>query len=135
MKISQKQATLLAKEIISQLNAKKTFKVSNELRQQIKAFCEKRKELWAKVNEAKEEVNRHEMTLHKIVGRIDHLYTSDSLERIIEKVEAKNVPTVSQVEDEILLKAMFANEDDMQAFIDKIVSKYSKKIQAKVLNN
>lgn len=135
MKISQKQAGLLAREIYKQLEAKKAFKVSDTLKAQIQKFCEVRSALWKKKNDAQEEVNRHEMTLRKIIGNVDHVYGSDSLSRIIEKVEQKNIPKIQEIEDEIILKSMFANEDDMQAFVKTIVDKYSKKLQSKVLAN
>jgi predicted transcriptional regulator len=135
MKLSQKQASLLAKEIVKRLNDKKSFKVSETLKAQIKKYCDKRAELWRKKAEVQEEINRHEMTLKNIIGNVPNVYGSDSMSRIIEKVEEKNVPSVSVIEDEIILKSMFESEDDMKKFVDSIVDKYAKKIQSKVVAN
>lgn len=136
MKISQKQAALLAREIVSQLKAKKAQKISDELMGRLKAYTEKYSELKSKEQSARDSVIKHEGTLYGIIGKMkDRIYGSDTLNQMIEKVEAKTLPTVSEIEDEIILKSMFQSEDDMQKFVDGIVSKYTKKLQSKVLQN
>jgi len=82
-----------------------------------------------------EEINKHEGSLFKITGKINRLYGSDTLQTMIDKVEEKNIPSVSEIEDEILLKSMFKSEEDMETFVNGIVKKYEKKLQNKVLAN
>jgi len=37
--------------------------------------------------------------------------------------------------DEIILNAMFANDEDLTSFIEKIAKKFEKNLQAKVVSN
>ena len=135
MKINQKQADLLAKEIIRQLKLKKVEKVSEQTRKALELFVDKRKQLYNKKADIQEEINKHELSIKKIAGNINGLYGSDSLSRMIERIEAKSIPDFNDVRDEIILKSMFASEDDMNTFVDSIVKKYEKQIKNKVLAN
>lgn len=135
MKISQKQAQLLAREIINQLKAKKIERVPSAIKNQINDFVEKRKELVKKKDAVQLEINNHDVILYKITGKIDRVYGGDSAAQIVQKLEEKFVPKQQDIEDEIILKSMFANEDDMQKFVDTIVAKHSKKLQSKILSN
>lgn len=135
MKISQKQASLLAKEIVNQLKQKKVQKCPEHLKKQLGSFLEKRKDLLNKKAEAQDEVNKHDGSLIKIVGKGTKVYPYDSLSAMIDKIEEKAIPSTSEIEDEIILKSMFKSEDDMETFVNSIVKKYEKKLQAKVLVN
>ena len=135
MKISQKQAGLLAKQVVAKLNAKKSFKVSEAMRLKIRDFVETRKELVSAKNDAQEAINRHDKTLGAITGAVRNLYHYDSQAAIIEKIEKKNVPSVDEICDEIILNAMFTSEDDLQSFVEKITKKFEKSLQTKMLNN
>ncbi len=136
MKISQKQAGLLAREIISQLKSKKAQKISDEMKDKLKVYMEKRNDLKKKEEDARELVLKHEGTLYGIIGKMnERVYGSDTLTQIIAKVEAKTLPTVSEIKDKIILKSMFQSEDDMQKFVDGIIGEYTKKLQSKILQN
>ena len=135
MKISQKQAGLLAKQVVAKLNAKKSFKVSEAMRLKIRDFVETRKELVSAKNDAQEAINRHDKTLGAITGAVRNLYPYDIQAAIIEKIEKKNVPSVDEICDEIILNAMFTSEDDLQSFVEKITKKFEKSLQTKMLNN
>lgn len=135
MKVSQKQATLLAKEIFRQLEAKKTGRLSDLTKAKLDEFVSQRETLEAKVNAAKKELEKHENTITKIIGNIRGVYGSDSLAYLIKKTEQANMPSIQAIEDEIILKSMFNNEEDMEKFVKSIVDHYSKKLQNKILSN
>ena len=134
MKISHKQANLLAHEIVRQLKAKRVDKITPELKQKLAKFCEERDAMYSEKDKIQNAIEKHEMSIKKIVGNI-RIYGSDTLSRMVQDIEAKNIPTVSTIEDEIILKSMFKNEDDMEKFVNSIVKKYEKKLQSKVLCN
>ena len=134
MKISQKQANLLAIEIFKQLKQKKVSKVSDEMKKKLVAYIEKREALKKKDQAISEEIRKHEQTLFGIVGKLEErIYNSDTITQMLSKVEAKNMPSVSDIENEIILNAMFADDSDLQAFMDKIISKYEKKNSNKLI--
>jgi hypothetical protein len=135
MKISSKQANLLAKEVVNQLKAKKVQKVSAAVKEQLNQFVDKRRELYNKKADAQEEINKHEQSLKKIVGNVRGIYGSETITQMIDKIEKKAIPSVSEIEDEIILKSMFNSEDDLTSFINAIVKKYEKKLQVKVASN
>jgi hypothetical protein len=135
MKISQKQASLLSRQVIAKLKSKKSFKVSDLMKAKIKDFVETRKELIKAKNDAQEAINRHDRSLGAITGDVRNLYHYDSQSAIIEKMEKKNVPSEEEVCDEIILNAMFANDEDLTSFIEKIAKKFEKNLQAKVVSN
>lgn len=135
MKVSQKQASLLAKEVVRQLKEKKSGKVSETIKSQLRSFLEKRSSLNSKINEARNELNKHDATITSIVGRGTSIGGYETFGVIIEKLEQKNIPKVSEIEDEIILKSMFASEDDLHSFIEGIVKKHSSKLQSKVVLN
>lgn len=135
MKISPKQASLLAIEIFKQLQAKKLFAVSPDLKLKVKAFVKKR-ELLRKENERIEKmIEEHDRTLYKLWGGNQQIRNHWDEDRILSEMEKGNVPTISEISDKILLKAMFASEDDMNSFVESIVKEYTKKVQQKVQQN
>lgn len=135
MKISQRQAQLLAKEIVNQLKAKKVQKVPEPVKEQLKQFLEKRRQLVNEKADVQEKINRHDGTLPKIIGGARGIHASSTFSQMIERMEEKNIPTTQQIEDEILLKSMFKSEEDMETFVNSIVKKYEKRLQNKVLSN
>lgn len=135
MKISQRQAALLAKKVVAELKAKKSFKVSELIKAKIKNFVETRRELVKAKNDAAEAVNRHDATLQSIIGKVDKLYGYDNQQAIIEKLEKKNIPSEEEICDEIILKAMFTNEEDLDKFISSITKRFEKNLQLKVASN
>lgn len=135
MKISQKQAGLLAREVLKKLQKIKVGRMPELMQQQVRQFVDKRRELVSAKAEAQEAINRHDMQLKKIVGDVKNLYESDPAAKIIEKVEQQNIPTLSQIEDEIILKAMFADSGDLEKFIESIADGFAKKLNKKVFQN
>jgi hypothetical protein len=135
MKISQKQAFLLAKEIVRQLKEKKAQKCPDHIRKGVEQFVSKRDELTDKKQKAQDEITKHDRTLYTIVGRSTNISAYDNVKSMIEKIEEKSIPSVSSIEDEIVLKSMFQNEEDMETFVSTIVKKYEKKLQSRILSN
>lgn len=135
MKISQKQANLLAKEIVRQLKAKKVQKVPDHIKSQLESFQRKRKQLIDKKDQVQEEIKTLDLTLVKIIGKGTSISAYHTLSQMIEKLEEKAIPREQEIEDKIILKSMFKSEEDMETFVNSIVKEYEKKLQSKVLQN
>ena len=135
MKISQRQASLLAREIVSQLEGKNAFKIGDGQKKQIESFLNKRKALIQKKAEAQDNINRHDGTLVSVVGKGTKINPYDNLQEMVKKMEQKQIPSASEIEDEIILKSMFKSSEDLETFIQSIVKKYEKKLQSKALSN
>ena len=137
MKISQKQSELLAKEVLKSLKAAKAGEVPPHVIEQVRKFKEKRKKLLDVCKIHDEALRSHESTWKSIVGAAndEKIYYSDNLDKIVEKLKEREVPRLSVIQDEIILNAMFASDDDLQTFINKIVKKFEKKTRNKILSN
>lgn len=127
MKISQKQAGLLATEIINQLKKQKTHRVSESTKAKLQEFKEKRGELLHAKDAAAEVLNRHDQSLRVITGKLTRSGAYSSIKEIVEDIENAAIPKHSEVEDKIILQSMFTNPEDLEAFVQKIVKEYSKK--------
>ena len=138
MKISQKQASLLAREIVKLLQAKKVQRLPEITRAKIQDWADKRDEFKKKEKEMQEIMQAHENKLWAIIG-IKRLETSirtyNTVSQIIEGVEKKQIPSQQEIEDEIILKSMFDDAEDMEKFVQSIVCKYEKKLQQKISSN
>lgn len=126
MKISQKQASLLAQEVVKKLKKASVGELPDELMAKIKTFKSKHSALQNIVEKAESAVEKHEQTFKNIVD-IRGLYATDSLARIIQKVKEGVMPTEKEIEDKIILKSMFATDTDMETFISGIVKEFTKK--------
>lgn len=127
MKISQKQAYLLAKEVFEKLKKTGQFKVSELMVAKLEAWQEKRNKLCDLQREASSNLHKHDATLKQITGNVSGLYSSDTINQMVEKIKNKSVPTISQIEDKIILKQMFATDMDMEEFIQSIVKEFTKR--------
>ncbi len=129
MKISQKQANLLAKEIFNQLKKQNIQQVSPLLIDKIEKFKSEKDRLEAVENEARRAIEDHDKKLKHIVGKKDlHKIRSYwDVDNIIEKLEEINTPSISEIEDKIIIKSMFASEHDMDAFVIIIMKEFTKK--------
>ncbi len=137
MKISQKQASLLAKEVFNQLKKAKVGEVPEQLVNQLRKFKDKRAELLANCKVHDDALKSHDDSFRKLVGSVNNerIYVSDSVSTMVDKIKERDFPKLSQIEDEIILGAMFANDDDLQSFVSKIVKKFDKKTKSKLLQN
>lgn len=133
MKLSQKQAELLAGEILSKLKLKNKYTVSPLKVDEVQEFVEYRDSLLSKRNEINAQLAVHDRGFKKLVSNHSNIYASDSSAEIIRKLSEKEIPTHSQVTDKIILKSMFASSDDMEAFMDIIAAEFApKKTKVKV---
>jgi hypothetical protein len=137
MKISQKQAGLLAREVLNQLKKQKIGEVPETIIGQLKKFKEKRQQLLDACKVSDDALREHESTLRKIVGTNgnDRINSYDSVPQMVDKLKERDFPKLSAIEDEIILGAMFSSDDDLQSFVNKIVKKFDKKTKSKVLQN
>lgn len=130
MKISQKQAGLLAREVHARLLKANVGEVSADMEARIRKFVEGRNVIQKKQNELQLEMNKYEAQFFKVLPEFKNVrgvYDSDSITRMMEKAKQKETPSVSDIEDKIILNAMFASDSDMESFIDKIVGEFTKK--------
>jgi hypothetical protein len=132
MKISNRQAEVLAKEIVDQLKAKKP-KMPSELEVKIRQWKRDRVKLEKDKAEAEKMLDKHTEKLKTVIGKaassIRGYWDEDN---IVEKLSETSIPTIKEVEDEIILKSMFKSDDDMQTFVNSLLKKYEKKMQLKI---
>lgn len=100
MKLSQKQAELLAVEIRQRLIDSEVNTVPGILRAKIEKFKEERDILIERKNKAEEAVEAHDKKLGALVGKentkkIRCYWDADN---IIEELEKANIPTREQIE-------------------------------------
>ena len=131
MKISQKQASLLASEILKQLEKKNVTRISDHQKARIIDFVEKREALQELVDEAKKKLDEHKNTLKKITGnpKSSSWY---NVKDIIAECEKTKTPTHAQIENKIILKSMFATDTDLETFIEMIAKEFTPKKQVTV---
>lgn len=130
MRISQKQADLLAEEIVSRI--KKEYGdayVSSETITAVKQFKAKQATLQKKVDSANKEKDEHARTLSEVVGKanvskIRGYYDADD---IINKLREAASPGIAAVADKIILKSMFATPETMEEFVSGLVKEFKPK--------
>lgn len=127
MKISQKQASLLAGEVLRQLKKANTFEVSAHTVAKLEEWKDKADSLLLVCKKADEAYVRHESDLKKITGGHPGIYGNNTVSQIVEKLKQKETPSLSSIEDKIILESMFASEDDMEKFVATIVKKFTKR--------
>jgi len=126
MKLSQRQTQLLATQIRETLLKQKVSKLSDFKKKELKEFFEKRDELVAIENAAKSAVTKHDSLLFSISGKNHRVRGYNGYQEAVKEMESKNTPSVKDIEDKIILKSMFATDQDMDSFIESIVKEYAK---------
>lgn len=129
MKLSQKQAELLAAEIQQRIIDSEVTAISPLLRAKIEKFKEERDVLIEKKNKAEEAIEAHDKKLSAIVGKdnIKKIRKYWDVDNIIEELEKANIPTIEAIEGRIILKAMFVSAEEMDKFVNDLVKEFSKK--------
>lgn len=127
MKLSQKQAQLLAAEVLKALKRQGVASVPELTIAKLRQWKEERDELIKAEKEAEEDTRRHESKLQLITGKNKNIRPYQSVSDIVEKMKEGNTPSLQEIEDKIVLKAMFTTEEDLQTFVQAIVREFSKK--------
>lgn len=127
MKISQKQASLLAGEVLRQLKKANTFEVPAHTVAKLEDWKDKADALLLSCKKADDAYSKHEAELKKITNNYPNIYGSNTVSQMVEKLRQREVPSLSSIEDKIILESMFASEDDMEKFVASIVKKFTKK--------
>jgi len=130
MKISQKQAELLAGEILKTLKKENVGEASPLMVARIEEFVEKREALLKACKVADDAYEKHTKTLNKICPNIKRLYDGDSTDEIVRKIKESKIPSLDEIQNKIILKAMFATPEDLEAFVQSIVKEYTKKAKS-----
>jgi hypothetical protein len=127
MKLSKKQSELLAAEVLKALKRQGVSNVPEITIAKLRQWKEKREELVRAEKEAEEATRKHETTLQAITGKNRNINRYDSVADMVDKMKTASVPSLREIEDKIILKAMFTNEDDLQSFVQTIVKDFAKK--------
>lgn len=129
MKLSQKQAELLAAEIRQRIIDSEPQSISPILRAKIEKFKEERDLLIEKKNKAEEAIDTHDKKLAGIVGKdnLKKIRKYWDVDNIIEELEKANIPTIESIEGRIILKAMFVSSEEMDKFVNDLVKEFTKK--------
>lgn len=127
MKLSQKQTSLLASEVLRAIKRQELCAVPETTISKLRQWKEKRDKLMKVEKEAEDARRKHDNELTQITGRVNGVYANNSIADIIDKLKDAGIPTLSQIEDKIVLKAMFTTEEDLQTFVQSIVKEFSKK--------
>lgn len=127
MKISQKQASLLAGEVLRQLKKANTFEVPAHTVAKLEDWKDKANALLLICKNADDAYKRHESELKKITNNHHNIYGNCTVNQMVERLQQKETPSLSSIEDKIILESMFASEDDMEKFVASIVKKFTKK--------
>lgn len=129
MKLSQRQAELLAAEIRQRIIDSEVTTISPLLRARIEKFKEERDVLIEKKNKAEEAIDAHDKKLTGIVGKdnLKKIRKYWDVDNIIEELEKANIPTIEAIEGRIILKAMFVSAEEMDKFVNDLVKEFSKK--------
>lgn len=130
MKISQKQASLLAIEVFNELKKKSIGEVAPILLVKVKEYKKERNRLIEVKNVAEKAIDNHDAKLKTILGKsANKIRGYWDEENIIEKLREANTPTLTEIEDKIILNAMFSTDEDLQTFVAGIVKKFTKRKQ------
>jgi hypothetical protein len=132
MKISQKQAQLLATQVVEELKKKKTHRVPDQIKSKLREFMTVREDLLNAEKKAEQIRRSHDSKLKEIVGNQVRAEPYWTFSKIVEAIEEKNIPKVSDVQDQIVLQAMFKSDVDMETFIASIVKKFEKKLNNRI---
>lgn len=129
MKLSQKQAELLATEIRQRLIDQNVNAIPPLLRAKIEKFKEERNALIEQKNQIEDAIEKHDKKLAGIVGKENtrNIRCYWDADNIIEKLEASNIPSLETIEGRIILKAMFISAEEMDKFVNELVKEFSKK--------
>lgn len=132
MKLSQKQAELLAGEIRQRLIDQNVNAISPLLRAKIEKFKEDRDALIELKNKAEAAIDAHDKKLPAIIGKdnIGKIRKYWDADNIIEELEKANIPSLDTIEGKIILKAMFVSADEMDKFVNDLIKEFSKKKKA-----
>src|SRR5690349_1523155 len=105
MKLTTKQASLLAQEVRKRVLAQSSYKVSAKLSNEIKAFFTKLEVLRQKLEKAEQEYNHYENELEKITSdKVTYSYKNNNAEKVIAELEKNDAPTLYQIENDIILE-------------------------------
>lgn len=129
MKLSQKQAELLAGEIRQRLIDQNVNAIAPILRAKIEKFKEDRDALIELKNKAEAAIDAHDKKLATIIGKdnLGKIRKYWDADNIIEELEKANIPSLDAIEGKIILKAMFVSADEMDKFVNDLVKEFSKK--------
>ena len=127
MKLSKKQTELLAAEVLKALKRQGVSHIPELTVAKLRQWKEKRDELVKAEKEAETVREKHDATLQAIVGKNKKIRPYHSVTEMVEEMKVVNTPTLEEIEDKIILNAMFTTEEDLQSFVQSITKLFTKK--------
>lgn len=125
MKFTTRQANLLANKVAEKLKDS-NFSVSAMKRKEIEKWVATYQRLRQAHEAAEKAQSKHFGTLSDITG-LDKYYGTTTTDNIVKEMQKRAIPSVNIIEDEIVLSSMFAEDQDLDSFIDSIVKKLTPK--------
>lgn len=126
MKLSQKQSQLLASEVLKALKKQGASHIPELTIAKLREWFEKREKLKKAVKDSEAAADKHDSALYAITGENKRIRPYHSVSEIVKTLKEGITPSLSEIEDKIILKAMFTNEDDLQTFVQGIVKEFTK---------
>ena len=126
MKLSAKQVELLAKEVLKSIKAQGVAAVSPLTVAKLKQFKEEREKLMEACKQADDKLDAHDKTLKKIVNS-NGIYARQGVSEMVETLKKESMPTEREIQDKIILNAMFTDETELELFVQKISKEFLKK--------
>lgn len=127
MRISQKQADLLAQEIAARIKKESgPSYVLPSVRAAIKSFKKQREYLYLEKDKIQKLIDSHEQTFSSVVGEknVGRIRPYDTEQNIISKLEQATAPNLAVIADKIILRSMFATPETMEEFVSGLVKEF-----------
>jgi hypothetical protein len=131
MKLNVTQANILAQEVVNEI--KKSKKPNKELEKKVKVFLDKYEkdskvisDLESKKAKLVQERTQFILNFYRSYNLNNSYIPVAKVENIVHQIESKLIPTKEEIYNKIVMKSLFATEQDMQNFIKEIVEQYSK---------
>lgn len=124
MKLNNKQIKVLAEQVLEKIseNVPEYTKTQEKL---VDTFIKKEAELTEKINKLCDTRALLRGEIQISLGVKNKYFYKYDKEELLKAIN-RNLPSLSQMEDKIVLEAMFESKEDMKSFIDKLVKEFSK---------
>ncbi len=124
MKLNNKQIKVLAEQVLEKIseNVPEYTKAQEKL---VDTFIKKEAELTEKIDKLCDTRTLLRKEIQTSLGCKSKYFYKYDKEELLKSIN-RNLPSLAQIEDKIVLEAMFESKEDMKSFIDKLVKEFSK---------
>lgn len=124
MKLNNKQIKVLAEQVLAKIS-ENVPEYTKAQEKAIDIFIKKETELSEKIDKLSDERSELRERIQKFLGCKKKYFYSFDKETLLKNID-KDLPSLEQIQDKIVLEAMFESKEDMKSFIDKLVKEFSK---------